>query len=37
MAESSAESDASLLLDMWLAARDGRAFLAGLDQDVTKA
>jgi uncharacterized protein with HEPN domain len=32
MAESSAESDASLLLDMWLAARDAHAFLAGLDQ-----
>lgn len=32
MAKSSAENDASLLLDMWLAARDARAFVAGLDQ-----
>ena len=34
MAESSAEVDASLLLDMWLAARDARAFVAGLDQSA---
>jgi uncharacterized protein with HEPN domain len=32
MVESSAESDTSLLLDMWLAARDARAFVAGLDK-----
>jgi uncharacterized protein with HEPN domain len=32
MDESAAEGDASLLLDMWLAARDARAFVAGLDK-----
>jgi uncharacterized protein with HEPN domain len=32
MDESSAESDTSFLLDMFLAASDARAFLAGLDQ-----
>ena len=32
MAEALPEGDAALLLDMWLAARDARAFLEGLDQ-----
>jgi uncharacterized protein with HEPN domain len=32
MAEPTPEGDAALLLDMWLAARDARAFLEGLDQ-----
>jgi uncharacterized protein with HEPN domain len=32
MVEPATESDAALLLDMWLAARDARAFLEGLDR-----
>jgi uncharacterized protein with HEPN domain len=32
MAEPTPEGDAALLLDMWLAARDARAFLEGLDR-----
>jgi uncharacterized protein with HEPN domain len=32
MAETLGERDASLLLDMWLAARDAREFVAGLDE-----
>lgn len=32
MAELAAENDAALLLDMWLAARDARGFLEGVDR-----
>ncbi len=33
MAEALGDRDAALLLDMWLAARDAREFVAGLDED----